>query len=195
MGCVCRTIMWVTAVAALVLPAASAQEPESLRLTFDDPAWEFVGEGTKVEELDAQTALRLVTGAAVYRDIAFLDGTIEFDLRVTPHRSFAYLYFRMQSEGEHEEIYFRSHKTRLPDAIQYAPVYKGHSQWQLYHDAGSTAAALLPPDEWIPVKLVVQGTQCAADGAQGRAEGLLQDAGVIRVTLGIESERGAGAGN
>ena len=130
-------------------------------LDFARPGWELQGDGTVVEELDGETALRLVSGKAIYRDLEFLDGTIEFDLRVTPHRSFAYLYFRMQSDEEHEEIYFRPHKTRLPDAIQYAPVYKGSSQWQLYHAEGSTAAAILPAEEWIPIKLVVQGSQAA----------------------------------
>jgi hypothetical protein len=145
----------------LGLAPAPADESEPMRLDFEKPGWELAGEGTVIEELDGQTALRLVSGNAIYRDLEFSDGTIEFDLRVTLHRSFAYLYFRMQNDNEHEEIYFRPHKTRLPDAIQYAPVYKGRSQWQLYHDAGSTAAANLPPGEWIPIKLVVEGSRAA----------------------------------
>ena len=134
---------------------------EPQRLDLAAPGWEFSGEDTVVEEFDGRLALRLKSGKATYRKLEFLDGTIEFDLQVTEHRSFAYLYFRMEDDDEHEEFYFRSHKTLLPDAVQYTPVYKGRSQWQLYHDAGSTAAAPLPAGEWIPVKVVVKGSQAA----------------------------------
>lgn len=141
--------------------ASSSAGAEPLRLELDGPGWELSGDDTVVEELDGRLALRLKSGKATYRNLEFLDGTIEFDLQVTKHRSFAYLYFRMADDAEHEEIYFRSHKTLLPDAVQYTPVYKGRSQWQLYHAAGSTAAATLPAGEWIPVKLVVKGSQAA----------------------------------
>jgi len=141
--------------------SAEAAESKPLRLDLTDPGWEFSGEGTIVQELDGQLALRLMSGHATYRDLEFLDGTIEFDLQVTELRSFAYLYFRMLSDDEHEEFYFRPHKSLLPDAVQYTPVYKGSSQWQLYHDADFTAAARFPSNEWIPVKVVVEGTQAA----------------------------------
>ncbi len=150
----------VLALFATLAPAYATDAPP-IRLDLKDPAWEIEGDGAVVEEVDGQVALRLMSGSATYRDIEFLDGTIEFDLRITEYRSFAYIYFRMASDDEHEEIYFRSHKSRLPDAIQYAPVFNNRSQWQLYHAAGSTAAAHLPPEEWIPIRLVVQGTQAA----------------------------------
>jgi hypothetical protein len=147
----------------LVLLAAplAARAGEARRLDLGDPGWELAGEETVVEEFDGRLALRLKTGAAVYRDLRFLDGTIEFDLQVTPYRSFSFLSFRMQSDDEHEEIYLRAHKSLLPDAVQYTPVYRGFSQWQLYHDARSTGPAPLPPGEWIPVKVVVDGPRAA----------------------------------
>jgi len=150
-------------VLALSAPVAPAQAEDSAprRLDLRDPGWEITGEGAVVEELDGHTALRLLSGSATFRDIEFEDGTIEFDLQVTDHRAFAYIYFRMASDAEHEEFYFRSHKSRLPDAIQYAPVYNNRSQWQLYHAAGSTAAAFMPPGEWIPIRVVVKGDQAA----------------------------------
>jgi hypothetical protein len=155
----------IPALILLALPTAiaplRAEDSVARRLDLRDPGWEIVGEGAVVEQLDGETALRLLSGSATFRGIEFEDGTIEFDLQVTDHRAFAYIYFRMASDAEHEEFYFRSHKSRLPDAIQYAPVYKNRSQWQLYHAAGSTAAAFFPPGEWIPVKVVVEGDQAA----------------------------------
>ncbi len=154
----------VAALAVVLLaapPPAAAADPEPLRLDLRDPGWELAGDDTVVEEFDGEVALRLKSGSATWRDMEFLDGTIEFDLQVTPYRSFSYVYFRMETDDEHEEFYFRSHKSLLPDAIQYSPVYKGSSQWQLYHDARSTAAAEFRPGEWMPIKVVVQGSRAA----------------------------------
>ena len=149
-------------IASLAVSArAGAATGEAQRLDLRDPRWELAGEDTVVEEFDGQVALRLKSGSAIFRDVELLDGTIELDLQVTRYRSFAYLYFRMEDEREHEEIYVRPHKSLLPDAVQYAPVYKGASQWQLYHDDRATAAAELPPGEWTHVKLVVQGARAA----------------------------------
>ncbi len=138
-----------------------AADSTPLKLDLGGPGWELEGEDTVVEELDGEVALRLKSGQATYRGVEFLDGTIEFDLQVTELRSFAYIYFRMASGDEHEEFYFRPHKSLLPDAVQYSPVFKGSSQWQLYHDARSTAAAHIPAGEWIPVKVVVEGSRAA----------------------------------
>ena len=91
----------------------------------------------------------------------FADGTVEFDLALTGDRSFVYLQFRMVSDEEHEEIYFRPHQSLLPDAIQYTPVFHGAGNWQLYHGEGYTAAAPLPPNAWIHIKLVVSGSRAA----------------------------------
>lgn len=156
----CLVISVAVVLLAVQGRAVSAEE-EAFHLDLRDPGWELAGEDTVVEEFDGQVALRLKSGSATWRDIEFLDGTIEFDLQVTPYRSFSYVYFRMESDNEHEEFYFRSHKSMLPDAVQYTPVYKGSSQWQLYHDARSTAAAEFVPGEWIPIRVVVKGSRAA----------------------------------
>jgi hypothetical protein len=67
----------------------------------------------------------------------------------------------MQDDGEYEDLYFRAHKSRLPDALQYTPVYRGVSNWQLYHGPGATAAAEFAPDRWQHVRVVVQGRRAA----------------------------------
>lgn len=165
----CSTLL-IVALLAIAWPSR-AEETAARKLAFDQPGWELEGEGTTVESFDGELALRLVSGRATYRDLEFQDGTIEFDLQVTEHRSFAYLYFRIESDGQREEYYFRPHKSGLPDAIQYTPVYDGWSQWQLYHDAGSTAAATFAPGEWIPIKVVVQGGRAAVFvGASGEPQ-------------------------
>jgi hypothetical protein len=145
--------------ALLLSPGVTAAEPRPL--PFDDPAWEFQGADTRVEELAGETALRLRSGRAVRRDVEFQDGTIEFDMLLTPHRSFVYLQFRIQDDSEYEDLYFRAHKSQLPDAVQYTPVYNRSSNWQIYHGEGHTAAAEFTPGQWQHVRVVAKGNQAA----------------------------------
>lgn len=120
--------------------------------------WDVVGD-MKAATIDGRAAFSVRNGFAYRRDVALQDGTIEFDLRVTGERSFAYVLFRMAGDREHEEIYFRPHKARLPDTIQYNPVFQGRGQWQLFHDASSTAAIDLRPGVWTKVRLVLHGSR------------------------------------
>ena len=155
--------------AMLVLPLGLAAQTQQLH--FTDGGWEFQGTHTKVESYHGKTAVRFQSGSAVYRDIAFEDGTIEFDLAVTPYRSFVYLKFRMESDSEYEDLYVRPHKSMAPDAIQYSPVYQGSSNWQLYHSTGYTGAADLPPHQWMHVRVIVDGSRAAVfvgDGDEPR---------------------------
>ena len=139
----------------LVAPTASgATATGSIPL---DSGWTLSGDDTRVEGVRGEPALRLRNGLAVRPEVVFQDGTIEFDLEVTPHRAFVYLQFRRQSDRDFEAIYFRTHKSELPDAVQYDPVWNGESAWQLFHDANSTAAVTFPRSEWIHVRLVVKG--------------------------------------
>ena len=139
------------------LGVALAQE----RAIAIDSGWVFSGNETRIEEYRGKKSIRMRTGRAIRRDVSFQDGTIEFDMAVTQYRSFVYVQFRMQADDEHEEIYFRPHKSSLPDAIQYAPVWNGESNWQLYHGKGGTAAVTFARDEWIHVRIVVSGQRAA----------------------------------
>lgn len=130
-------------------------------LPFTDAGWKHADPRARVETLGGASALRLTTGMSTRRDVEFRDGTIEFDLWSTGERAFAYIHFRMQSETESEAIYFRLHKSRLPDAVQYEPVYQALASWQLFHGPESTAAADLPSGRWIHVKLEVRGEKAA----------------------------------
>jgi hypothetical protein len=126
-----------------------------------DSGWALSGDGTRIDEYRGTKAIRARTGRAIRRDVALQDGTIDFDMAVTPHRSFVYLQFRMQDDDNHEEIYFRPHKSSLPDAIQYAPVWNGESNWQLYHGKGGTAPVTFTRDEWMHVRIVLSGQRAA----------------------------------
>jgi len=143
----------------LLVLAAAAASPRDL--PFTDAAWKTSDPKARVETVGGRTALRLTTATSTRRDIDLKDGTIEFDLWSTGERAFAYLHFRMQSDDEFEAMYFRLHKSRLPDAIQYDPFYQGLGNWQLFHGPDSTAAVDLTPGRWIHVKLELLGEKAA----------------------------------
>jgi hypothetical protein len=105
--------------------------------------------------------MRMCNAEAVAKGVQFLDGTLEYDLAVSTRRNFPMVGLRRQGVGEYEEFYFRTHKTELPDAIQYVPAWQGVGGWQLYHGPGFTAKATFPRNAWFPVKIVMSGTRAA----------------------------------
>jgi hypothetical protein len=152
----------IHAVLTFLLSAASAANAAAPvgALPFGEPGWQLEGDAA-VESVDGRPTLRIGTGWAYRRDVRLEDGTVELDVQVTRRRSFVYLTFRMADDREYEELYLRPHKSDLPDAVQYAPVYQGQSAWQLYHGPGATAAVPFEPGAWTHVRLVVQGRRAA----------------------------------
>jgi hypothetical protein len=145
--------------AATVVLLSLAQSGPDRPLPFDK-TWELE-EGASVVKESGREVLQITSGFAHRRDVKFLDGTIDFEVQVTRRRSFVYVNFRAQAEGEHEEFYLRPHKSELPDAVQYAPVWQGRSAWQLYHGPGGTAAIAFQPGVWTRGRIVLQGTRAA----------------------------------
>jgi hypothetical protein len=152
-----RTIL-ACALLAVALSALAAEPSQPIPL---DPAhWEVQGDA-KFETFMGRPALRMCNAEVLAKDVQFLDGTLEFDLAVSTRRNFPMIGLRRQGEGEYEEFYFRTHKTELPDAIQYVPAWQGVGGWQLYHGPGFTAKATFPRNEWFPVRIVLSGTRAA----------------------------------
>ncbi|HKP29077.1 MAG TPA: hypothetical protein VJU15_06725 [Gemmatimonadales bacterium] len=145
----------------LFLSLVSSLEAQGRSLPFDS-GWDFSGAETRsIGTFLGRESLRLRNGVAIRPDVSLEDGTIDFDLAVTDARSFVYIQFRQVGDGENEEIYLRPHKTNLPDAVQYAPVFRGQSAWQLFHGPGNTARVPIPRGAWVHVRLVLKGQRAA----------------------------------
>ncbi len=152
-----------TIVASLLLAGARISvlaADSSLPIPLDPAHWDVKGDA-KFETVLGRPALRMCNAEVVARNVDFLDGTLEFDLAVSTRRNFPMVGLRRQGEGEYEEFYFRTHKSELPDAVQYVPAYQGVGGWQLYHGPGFTAKAVYPRDQWFPVRIVLSGTRAA----------------------------------
>lgn len=153
-----RETTLLRASAFLLLLALSIQLPSALHaeaVDFESDAWNT--ENAQVTEYMGRQAL---AGRAFLTDLAFENGTIEFDLIVTRARSYPGVFFRIQSPQDYERIYIRPHRLDFyPDAIQYTPTINGIAGWQLYNGDGFTSGLSVPYDEWFHVKLVVAGSQ------------------------------------
>jgi hypothetical protein len=143
------------------IPAATP--PITLPLTAE--AWEFQAgkvsfirhKGVNAIKMDQQS------GVMLFRDLHFIDGTIEFDVEVDIAQPFAAIYFRWQNDKESEHIYLRTGragKDNAYDAVQYASIIKGVNLWDLQHEYQS--AAHLNVGEWNHVKVIVSGSQLKA---------------------------------
>ena len=143
-------------VLTLCAPPLVAQQ-----LSFSDPQWKFQGDSTKVETFDGRQVLRIDNGAAERRDVRLEDGTLDVDIMTSRRRSFVYFNFRVQNPGEYEDFYLRPHKSGLPDAAQYAPVFQGQSAWQLYYGVRGTAAPDIVPNVWQHLRIVLSGRRAA----------------------------------
>ncbi len=139
---------------------AGVQVAPAQDLAFDQQEWQIEGDA-KVETFLGETALRMRNAEASLPALELLDGTIDFDVALTGDRAFLGIRFRVVSDRAREEIYLRGHKSGSPDALQYTPAFQGVGNWQIYHGEGYTAAAAFAHDEWVHVRLVVEGTRAA----------------------------------
>ena len=144
------------AIAAAAAPAGASEIPFAA-------GWELSGPSIAVVD----GVLEAGNGRAVRREARLQDGTISFDLQLSGARSFVFLELRAEDDESYEEIYFRAHKSNLPDAVQYAPVFHGISPWQLYHGEGYTAPAPLAAGPWIHVRVMLRGGHAAVFVGEG----------------------------
>jgi len=89
--------------------------------------------------------------------IEFTDGTIEFDMSALPGGNFVGLVFRYADGFNHENVYFRLHRSGEFEAVQYAPRVNGSGgTWQLYPQF--FGRAVLPVDGWVHVRAEIRGS-------------------------------------
>jgi hypothetical protein len=148
--------------APLLLALASSQAP-----AFDASRWTIHDPNAVTQSYLGEPSLFLDGGVALLESASFGDGTIDVDVALHGHASFAGIAFRATSAENYELIYVRPHRSRQFDALQYTPIFDGSEAWQLYSGAGYTAAAELPANRWVHLRLVVSGysARLFVDGA------------------------------
>ena len=127
-----------------------------LEIPMQEDRWEFP-DGT-VEFISHNTvpAMKILpdAGKVVAKDVDFASGTIEFDLELGDHPFVGFSFHR--HSGSEEWFYFRPDAAGNPTAIyaiQYAPVVKGVTLWDMYPTFQGPAN--FKKGEWTHVKLVI----------------------------------------
>ena len=144
---------------AVVLLLGAAVHAETLSVPPDSPRWQLDGEAKPADYL-GRKCLMLDGGAATLKDFEMRDGIIDVDVATSATRGFAGFLFRMVDDGANaEELYLRLHKSGLPDAMQYTPVFHTGRNWQIYNGPGFTGAVDIPKGEWFHLRLAVTGAQ------------------------------------
>ncbi len=141
--------------APTALLAQAANAPQAIE--FEGKTWRITAQDAHVEKHLGRDALFLKGGRLWRDDIDFGDGVIEFDVTFDEVQGFIGPMWRASSDNRFEEIYFRSHLSGKPDAVQYTPVEHGLSAWQIFSDQNAIAPIDLKPGEWNRLKVVVQG--------------------------------------
>ena len=151
----------IALLAFALLPESPVQPrpPQTLSVPADSPRWNLQGEA-KVAEYLGRKCLLLDGGAAVLKDFEMRDGVIDVDVATPASRGFFGFQFRIVDDGATAEwVYLRQHKSGLPDAMQYTPVFNTGANWQIYNGPGFTGAVDIPRDVWFHLRLEVAGAQ------------------------------------
>ncbi|MFZ4619781.1 MAG: family 16 glycoside hydrolase [Bacteroidota bacterium] len=113
-----------------------------------------------IDERDfmGKKSLSLSRGLAVLENSAFTNGTIEVDI-APMNPGLSGIAFHIDENVNYNETYIRYSKSGGPDALQYSAVWNGEFSWQLYPEY--QAAVRFTPNEWIHLKIVVEGYRAA----------------------------------
>lgn len=139
------------AMASPNIQAQTATAKSVIPVPFDAAHWVLDSDGAFVS-FGGRPAFK---GTGYVKDVSLRNGTVEADIWAAEKVNFAGFSFHQKSFEEHQLIWFRIHKTNglAADAVQYAPAYHGVFCWQLNPKAN--AAATLPKNEWVHLKLVI----------------------------------------
>lgn len=125
-------------------------------LPLDKSSWEFPND-SKVQSTIHKGKYALYLNREGYlKDFEFKNGTLEVKIAANIKRSFAGFIFRANHDHA-EKVYLRMHKSRMPDAIQYSPIFNEESNWQLYRELQNTT--VFNTDDWNTLKLAVYNNQ------------------------------------
>ncbi|HEX3276706.1 MAG TPA: hypothetical protein VHR43_17760 [Gemmatimonadales bacterium] len=151
-----RGLAHLLVVRTLLAPLTlAAQSAGTVTVPPDSAHWIFEG-GAGVSEYLGRRCVMLDGGAATVKDLELRDGVIDLDVATPAARGFFGLQFRSDSVNG-EFVYLRQHKSGLPDALQYTPVFNTGLNWQLYSGPGFTGRANIPRESWFHLRLAIAG--------------------------------------
>jgi len=143
----------IIALFIFIIPTCVSAQEEII--DFESDRWDITG-----AQITEYSGRKCLMGTAFLKDVEFENGVIEMDLAVKKMRSYPGINFRIQSPGDLENFYIRPHRSPFyTDVLQYTPIFDGLAGWQLYNGEGYTAGYDIPYEQWLHVKLEVNGRQ------------------------------------
>jgi hypothetical protein len=137
------------------LPVAWCAEPIAVTMSADQ--WQTKENAEFLRQLGFYRGLmRLNSGDATLKDVAFSNGTIEFDVN-TIGRGAPGVVFRQQDESNFELLYLRPDPAcpAFHACVQYAPQTHGVLLWDLFPQYQTRAP--LRDNGWNHIKMVISG--------------------------------------
>lgn len=156
----------------LALPAftimaqkTKAKPAAEINIPMEPSYWQY--DTTNIEFIIHRDvkAVYVKSGAPLYlKNQQFSNGTIEYDVELTPNSGFPGIYFRMSDDKKNgDNFYIRYFGTTAKESrttLQYAAEIDGMSIWDLTDEYQAGATLIIPG--WNHVKLVVSGKQMMA---------------------------------
>lgn len=155
------------AIAALAGSVLSAAQAQQVQIPISPEHFDTGTSKTGSPAVAAQfgdflgrSAIYLPSGLLTVKGANFRDGIVDVDMASKPDALFIGVAFRIESEADLEMIYFRPGVSDTMEAVQYTPRLNGDAIWQLLNTSHEKASAHIPGNQWIHVKLVVEGRTC-----------------------------------
>lgn len=161
-----RILAWIAAIVTASSAAPAGAQAQTIPPSAD--RWQ-ASDSIRFETYLGRPAIYINRGVALARDVAFRDGTIEFDMAATPRTNFLGAVFHAASLDNTEVIFFRIASSGTTDAIQYGPALKNYGvAWQVYQGPGANAATELHRERWMHVRIEIRGDSASlfVDGAE-----------------------------
>ena len=152
-------ILFITLISVANLSFAYYKNDHSteVKIPMQEEYWDFASGKVAFITHKSGPAMKILpeAGKIVAKDFNFTTGTIEFDVEVNDY-PFVGISFHRHNSQEEEWFYLRPYTAGNPsawDAIQYAPIVKGVTLWDMYPQYQGPAN--FQKNEWIHIKLVI----------------------------------------
>ena len=147
-------IGWAVGLLAAIVGTACAQ---SNAVSLSPADWEAT-DSLRAETHLGRPSLYLNRGVALARNLALENGMLEYDVAATRASNFLGFAFRSKTPRFTEVLFLRPGQSRTAEALQYAPAFNSlGAAWQVYHGAGANAAVAVPREQWIHVRIELDG--------------------------------------
>lgn len=148
----CRTLLLLATFGAPALLTA-----QGAAASLDPAGWSATDSIRAVTYL-GRPALWINRGVALLNGTTLTSGTIDVDVAASDTTNFVGLSFRAANPRFSDVVFLRAGASGTEEAVQYGPALNSLGvAWQVYHDEHAHAIAAVPRNQWIHLRLAIDG--------------------------------------